>query len=49
MTTINETVIIPYPKEFAEHKLSGKIMDILSKQIGDPNTKVATNALRILH
>lgn len=24
-------------------------MDILSKQIGDPNTKVAINALRILY
>lgn len=28
--------------------MGGKVMDVLSKQIGDPNVKVAANALKIL-
>lgn len=31
-----------------QHRLNGKTMDVLSKQIGDPNVKVASNALKIL-
>ena len=48
MAAIYQTLIEPYPRELAQHRLSGKIMDVLSKQISDPNFKVATNALKIL-
>ena len=48
MSAIYQTLIEPYPKELAQHRLSGKIMDVLSKQVSDPNFKVATNALKIL-
>jgi hypothetical protein len=36
-----------YPEEVLQHRSSSRIADILSKQINDPNTKVATNALKI--
>ena len=36
-----------YIEEILQHRSNSKIMDILSKQINDPNTKVATNALKI--
>ena len=48
MTTIYESLLVPYPRETAQHRLGGRIMDVLSKQISDPNVKVATNALRIV-
>jgi hypothetical protein len=31
----------------SQHKLSSKVIDLLSKQISDPNLKVASNALTI--
>lgn len=36
-----------FPDEASQHRINNKIIDVLSKQIGDPNVKVATNALRI--
>lgn len=36
-----------YLLEMSQHKLSSKVVDLLSKQISDPNLKVATNALTI--
>ena len=36
-----------YPEELVQHRSSGKVIDVLSKQINDPNNKVAINALRI--
>lgn len=48
MTIIYENVICPYPREVGQHRLGGRIMDVLSKQISDPNVKVATNALKIV-
>ena len=48
MTAIYDTILEKYPKELAQHRLSGRVMDVLSKQIGDPNVKVAANALKIL-
>jgi len=36
-----------YVEEVLQHRSNSKIIDIISKQINDPNTKVATNALKI--
>lgn len=36
-----------YPEEFGQHRCSSKVVDVLSKQINDPNLKVAVNALKI--
>lgn len=47
MSEINE-IYITYPEEASQHRMNTKFIDVLSKQIGDPNVKVATNALRIL-
>lgn len=38
---------LQFPVEFAQYKLSSKVVDVLSKQISDPNLKVALNALAI--
>ena len=48
MSIIYHEIIEPYPKELVQHRLSGKVMDVLSKQMGDPNSKVASGALKIL-
>ena len=36
-----------YPEEISQHKAGTKMMDILSRQINDPNSKVSTNALTL--
>lgn len=46
MTSISEIYLI-FPEEASQHRLNTKFVDVLSKQIGDPNVKVATNALKI--
>jgi hypothetical protein len=35
-----------YTEEVLQHRSSSKFIDVLSKQINDPNVKVATNALK---
>jgi hypothetical protein len=40
-------VIEKYPEESFQYRLSSKIIDVLSQQINDLNTKVAVNALKI--
>ena len=47
MSEISE-IYITYPEEASQHRMNTKFIDVLSKQIGDPNVKVATNALKIL-
>lgn len=46
MTNISQ-LCKTYTEEILQHRSSSKIMDVLSKQINDPNVKVATNALKI--
>lgn len=36
-----------YPNEFVQYRSSCHVMDILSKQIAEPNLKVSTNAMEI--
>ena len=36
-----------FSEEIMQHRSSSRVVDVLSKQINDPNTKVACNALRI--
>jgi hypothetical protein len=38
---------LKFPAEMSQYKMNSKVMDILSKQISDPNLKVAMNALNI--
>lgn len=46
MTFISE-LCSKYSEEIIQHRSSSKIIDVLSKQINDPNVKVASNALKI--
>lgn len=36
-----------YPKEMTQYRMSSKAMDAISRQINDPNIKVALNALNL--
>jgi len=38
-----------FPTELAQYKLSSRVADVMSKQISDPNLKVALNALGIFN
>lgn len=46
MTLISD-ICSRFPEEIGQHRMSSRIVDVLSKQINDPNAKVALNALRI--
>jgi hypothetical protein len=46
MTSIS-IIALNYPEELLQHRCGSKIVDVLSKQINDPNAKVAVNALKI--
>ncbi len=50
MEKINEVYEIcdQYPEEAMQHRHSGKIIDVFSKQISDPNVKVSLNSLKLL-
>jgi aspartokinase-like uncharacterized kinase len=40
-------IIKKFPEETAQHKMGAKCMDLIGKQINDPNSKVSTNALNL--
>lgn len=46
MTLISE-ICLKFHEEIVQHRSSSKIIDVLSKQINDPNVKVALNALKV--
>jgi hypothetical protein len=46
MSQISE-ICTNHVEEILQHRSNSKVIDVLSKQINDPNTKVAVNALKI--
>lgn len=46
MTQISQ-ICFQYNEELLQHKSCSRVIDVLSKQINDPNVKVALNALKV--